>query len=217
MKRRIRKPPLFTRKVPDRPAGTRLFVPGFNDDATQFKVDQGNLGIAPLVAVAAAKPLLSKIHIGPKFTKANHVQRFIQADGSGNIGLAQQLVDQAYAHTTQSIPDRQDWINILNQMYTAASPGLKAYIDQKRGVSTTPPSQLPQQPSGPPSAIPMPPVQLPGGGNALPGGDQTQTQPTQTQPTIQEAGMFGNLGKMTPILLLTALGFALFGGRKRGA
>lgn len=167
----------------DRPKGARTYVPGYLSDEAQSRLDQENLGIAPVI-VAGAVSLIGGL-LKKKSGLSTHFQRYAAAEANGQIATAKTLIDQAYAHTLQNIKDKQDWINVFNAMQAqTAIPELQAYINAKLGrtppptvVAPKPPSTIappaPRPPSPPPSMFPslpslpsQPPATLPGGGGA---------------------------------------------------
>lgn len=77
--------------------------------------------------------------LGPKYTKANAVQRFVAAQSAGDYNTARTLVDQAYYHAylQSGIPDQADWINIYNQTLQLSDPTMRAYENTKSGAGRT--------------------------------------------------------------------------------
>ena len=98
------------------------------------------VGVATAINPAAgvAVGVVNALNLGPKYTKANHVQRFITAQAGGDYNTARTLVDQAYQHAyLQDIPDKADWVNIYQQIVQLSNPTMRDYENTKSGAGKT--------------------------------------------------------------------------------
>lgn len=77
--------------------------------------------------------------LGPKYTKANAVQRFVAAQAASDYNTARTLVDQSYYHAylQDGIPDKADWVNIYQQMVQLSGPTMRDYENTKSGAGRT--------------------------------------------------------------------------------
>lgn len=100
---------------------------------------------------------------------ADHAQRFYNANGGGNISLAQTLADQAWAHVVNHDPG--NWQGVWDNMYYSvthltgkerpveigAKNALHSYMDAKLAASRPTPPPLPPLPPSQPTSV-QPPV-----------------------------------------------------------
>lgn len=112
------------RKIPtgrgkDRPKDTRCYVPGFLDDATQHAVDQQQLGILPVLAVAsvASKLPLASMFKTPSDKRAKKViGPVIASANSGNLTAVAVMDNRRRVGGAGIASERAVWQNGFNQV-----------------------------------------------------------------------------------------------------
>lgn len=107
-----------------RPAGTRLYVPGFLSDTDQLEVDRAQaLGIAPVVAVAAVKALKGLTKKPADKVAAEKVGALSAAVKQGNAAALTELLRGA--HVAATIKARAVYLKALESLASAGvlTPG----------------------------------------------------------------------------------------------
>ena len=153
-------------RVMDRPPGTRCYVPGFQDSATQFEIDQQQLGVAPIAAgMAVAKAGGLRISFkkgsprymgGPLVRTVDAAMQRVASGDTATITKLNQLrqgigTDKKGKRAWQGV-----WVNELpKQPLTTAQYTLIKQYDSSLPVS--PPAVV----TGPAPALPPPPTAQP--------------------------------------------------------
>lgn len=214
-----------------KPPGTRCYVPGYADDATQFAIDQSQLGIAPIaVAGGVARLATGGRVLGISFKGPAHKRAAKQAPAlyqraiaGDNAALAELERLSRQAATSKAKAIFRQW---YDKAVAAGAGKVQATAPAPAAgqPAMAPPAPAPPSPSGvtPPTVPTIGPitVTLPGASSpqylpappsTLPGGES----PVPTEAPMQRAGMLGgDMGKMIiPGIILLAV--TLLGQKRR--